>query len=413
MSLFLRLFSADYRAALAAEAAGDLQLAAERYALAGQTEAAVRVHMARAARADTRVEAIRALRDALHWASPDTELRRRVAGELGAALLARAREEGIALERDRDRVRAAAELLVESGRHEEAGDALEAIDDDQGAAYAFERGGVVARMEVALARQAERAEQDRALRSAYAEYELLMRGGNRDQARAALQRCVAAADKKGSYRKLLDELETRLITSGRVVLRRRVAPGAPETVQLGRDVVVCAGPTITIGRDTTCELGLRSAGISREHACIERVDSTAEGGGPGFMLRDLDSRNGTLLGGLPIAGAVPLRDAGQFSLGEECELHFTAAGKPPTLTLRAMSGMDRGLLLIAGAPAQPLALTAAELDASLVFHDGRPCLVPSSPRSPIRLDGEVIARGEAQLIHGDVVVIGDVEMDVT
>ena len=46
-----RMFSADYRAAVAAEAAGDVELAAERYALAGEYAGAVRMHLARAARA--------------------------------------------------------------------------------------------------------------------------------------------------------------------------------------------------------------------------------------------------------------------------------------------------------------------------------------------------------------------------
>ncbi|HTM19458.1 MAG TPA: hypothetical protein VL172_03090, partial [Kofleriaceae bacterium] len=101
MGFFKRLFSADYRAAVAAEAAGDLELAAERYALAGYHDAAARMHMARAERAASHAEKVTALRDALHWASEDGDLRRPAARTLGEALLARARAEGVATERDR------------------------------------------------------------------------------------------------------------------------------------------------------------------------------------------------------------------------------------------------------------------------------------------------------------------------
>ena len=64
MTFFRRVFSADYRAAVAAEAAGNVDLAAERYALAGENEGAVRMHLARAARAGSRLAEIGALRDA-------------------------------------------------------------------------------------------------------------------------------------------------------------------------------------------------------------------------------------------------------------------------------------------------------------------------------------------------------------
>src|SRR4051812_50086324 len=71
-----RMFSADYRAAVAAEAAGDVELAAERYALAGEYAGAVRMHLARAARSPTRNGELGALRDALRWAGDDPALRR-------------------------------------------------------------------------------------------------------------------------------------------------------------------------------------------------------------------------------------------------------------------------------------------------------------------------------------------------
>ena len=182
MGFFKRLFSADYRAAVAAEASGDLELAAERYALAGHREAAVRVHLARADRAQSRADEITALRDALHWAPSDSEERRRVARALGNALLAKSRAEGIATERDRVRVREAAELLLEGGSHRIAGEAYELIGDDTAAVRAFRQGGLLDLMEQALDREDERQSREREVRQSFADYELHLRGGARDAA---------------------------------------------------------------------------------------------------------------------------------------------------------------------------------------------------------------------------------------
>lgn len=403
MSFLKRLFSADYRAAVAAEAAGDLELAAERYALAGQPDAAVRVHLARAQRADDRGAAIKALRDALHWAGPGSPHRPEVARSLGRALLARALDEGVATERDRERVREAARLLIDGGDHERAGDALERIGDDRAAATAFERGGLVHRMEVALARQSHERDRERALRDAFAEYEMRMRGGERDAARDALRACVTAAERKGEYRRLLDELESRLITGGRVELRRRSGADTP-------GVVLCGGAEITLGRDALSDLPLRAGGVSRAHAAIEvRRDGAARS----YLVRDAGSRNGTLLGGMPIAGAVPLLGDGAIALGEECTVAFATAGEPALLTLRIEGGLDRGTALRAGAEGDVLGLRdLLGLTATLRFERGRPLLDTDPPEATLSLNGDTVARGEVQLIHGDTIVIEGVEVDV-
>src|SRR5439155_18018729 len=121
-----------------------------------------------------------------------------------------------------------------------------------------------------------------------------MRVGRRDDARADLSRAIASAgDKAGEYRRMLDQLDTALLTAGKVELRRRGKPA----------IVVCAAPKIVLGRDALCDLALRAGGVSRQHAEIERES--------GFQLRDLDSRNGTTIRGLPLVGKVPLAGAGR------------------------------------------------------------------------------------------------------
>src|SRR5688572_460444 len=174
------MFSSDYRAAVAAEAAGNVDLAAERYALCGEFEGAVRMHLARAARAGTRLSEIAALRDAMRWAGDDPALKRKAAAALGKALWEAAKAEGIATERDRAKVREAADLLVTGDEHALAGEALETIGDHLGAATAYSAGGLVERMEQALAKDDDAAERARGEKDAFAGYETAMRVGRRD-----------------------------------------------------------------------------------------------------------------------------------------------------------------------------------------------------------------------------------------
>ncbi len=391
MGIFKRLFSADYRAALAAEAAGDLDLAAERYALCGQLESAVRIHLARAERARSRAEEIDALRDALHWAPREGEWRHKASVRLGNALLAQVRAEGVATDRDKERVRNAAGLLEDAGEFAVAAQAYESIGDDNAAARAFEKGGQVEKMEAVLERLERQSDEVRALRQTFADYELAYLGGERFRARDLLRRCVELAEHKGEYRQLLDELESKLVSAGRIVLELR------KTLRL-----TCASaPSIRLGRDPRCELTLRSQGVSREHAVLQREDK-------GYSLTDLHSRNGTLVGGLPFDGALPLHDTGSFQLGPECKANYAIdAGR---LTLSFESGLDQSSRLLCAPDNQAIDLEAHGVLAQLTFRDGRPVL--SSTRSELQLGGKRLAQASIELIRGDVLSVAGVELEV-
>jgi hypothetical protein len=393
VSFLRRVFSSDYRAAVAAEAAGNVDLAAERYALAGEHEGAVRMHLARAARAPTRQGEIGALRDALRWAAEDPELMKRASKALGRALWENAKAEGIATERDRQKVREAADYLAAGDDHASAGEALESIGDLAAASQAYSAGGLVERMEAALSKEDERYSKQREESDAFASYETHMRVGRRDDARADLARAIGAAgDKAGEYRRLLDQLDTALLTAGKVELRRRGKPS----------VVACAAPRIVLGRDALCDLALRAGGVSRQHAEIEH---TAEG----FQLRDLDSRNGTSLAGLPLVGKVPLVGSGRFGLGDELSLDFETAGD--ALILRVATGLDRGVTLIAGVDGQRLDLAPAGLGIDLVFQKGRPLLGRGTCKD-VRFNDEPLGDLRVQLIRGDRLLADGDEIDV-
>ena len=385
------MFSADYRAAIAAEAAGNVDLAAERYGLAGEHAGAVRMHLARAARASNRHLEIGALRDAIRWAGEDPALRRQAAAALGKALWESAKAEGIATERDRTRVREAAELLVIGEDHSLAGDALEAIGDHLAAANAYSAGGLVERMEAALGKDEDTQGKAHEEADAFAGYETAMRVGRRDDARAELVRAVAAARVAAEYRRLLDQLDTALLTGGRAELRRRNKPL----------IVVCAAPKIVLGRDQLCDLTLRTGGVSRQHAEIEHTDE--------YVLRDLDSRNGTSMRGLPLAGRVPLLDRGRFALGDDCQIDFELAGE--TLILRAASGLDRGIALMAGADGQRLGLAPLGLGLDVMFSRGRPLLGRGSCKD-VAFNDEPLGEVRVQLLRGDRLVCDGDEIDV-
>jgi tetratricopeptide (TPR) repeat protein len=392
MSILRRWLSADYRAARTAEAAGNPEAAAQHYALAGDFEAAVRMHLARAARAGERVGEIAALRDALHWAGEDPALRKLASGALGRALLAKALAEGVATQRDHEKVREAAALLLAGGEHRDAGKALERLGDHQAAAHAYSSGGLVELMESALTQDELENQGDHQAREAFADYELHLRLGRRDDARASLERALELAPSR-DRRRLLDDLLSRLITAGKVELRPRGG---------GAGLVASAGPVIGLGRDALCDLPLRAGGVSRRHAEIEIAEA------PRFALKDAGSRNGTLLGGLPIAGKMPLADRGVIELGEDCRIEFTVGGD--TLALVVINGLDRGRQLVAARAGDRIDLAPHGLACDLIFVDGRPWLGRSD--GEFRLGADVIAHGRAQLVAGDVVTLDGTEIDV-
>ncbi len=387
-----RMFSADYRAAVAAEAAGDVELAAERYALAGELAGAVRMHLARAARAPTRTSELGALRDALRWASDDPALCRQASAALGKALWEAVRAEGIATERDRGRVREAAELLVAGDNHALAGEALETIHDYLAAANAYSAGGLVEKMEAALARDDAAHHAMREEADAFAGYQTAMRVGRRDEARAELVRAVATASTGVEYRRLLDELDTALLSAGKVELRRRGKP----------PIVACAARKIVLGRDPLCDLALRAGGVSRQHAEIEHA-------GGGFALRDLDSRNGTSLAGMPLAGRVPLAVAGELGLGDDCPIDYEVTGD--MLLLRVRGGLDRGAALIAGNEHRRLDLAPLGLGLDVMFQRGRPMLGRGSCKT-VTFNDEPLGDLRIQVILKDRIVADGDEIDI-
>lgn len=122
-----------------------------------------------------------------------------------------------------------------------------------------------------------------------------------------------------------------------------VAMDAPETPHLldplGRPIPL-GTPVTLLGRDATCDVVIPDRRASRRHAEIVRGGeadisappaSSDPRAGSGFVLRDLDSTNGTLLNGRRLVAAERLHDGDVIEIAGA---HFTF--RDPDATLQTM-----------------------------------------------------------------------------
>jgi hypothetical protein len=97
--------------------------------------------------------------------------------------------------------------------------------------------------------------------------------------------------------------------------------GAPHALSAGRNVV---------GRKPEADLVILNASVSREHAELQRTDG-------GWQLRDLGSRNGTVIDGRRVQGRAPLLDRSQVRFGE---VAFVFVGRPIAMPERGARSIE-------------------------------------------------------------------------
>jgi hypothetical protein len=391
VTFFKRMFSADFRRAVAAEAAGDYSEAARAYALAGEHAKVAEMHLLRAERAPSPEGRLQELRAAVRWADPDALDGRAARRRIARALFTWAKQAGVVSDGDRAVVREAAGLFAEAGDHAGAGECFEFIGDDLAAAEAYQRAGDLEKLEAVLHREEQRRKKRHRVSDAFDEYKLKLQAGERDLALQSIRTALdeaAESDKQG-YRQKLEDLEARLLADWTVRLRISVA-GGQDTLYVGQF-------PLYLGREAICQVALRDAGISRRHLELSCNAS-------GFEMRDLSSKNGTTLDGVRLApgSILPLRHEGELGVGENCALKFRA--DQATLSLEVVRGLDRGMRVIAS----PSPIEVAGV-AELAFADGRPRLVTRG--AACQLNG-VLAGAPVQLIRGDVIDVGAVRIEV-
>jgi hypothetical protein len=78
------------------------------------------------------------------------------------------------------------------------------------------------------------------------------------------------------------------------------------------------GPVLLIGRDDTCDLVIPERQVSRYHASISIERDQ-------YLLRDLDSKNGTFVNGREVEDAHALQDGDEIQIAYCCKLAFVGA----------------------------------------------------------------------------------------
>lgn len=393
MGFFRRVFSADYRHALAAEAEGDYLAAARSYALCGEGGKVVEMHLRQASIDKDLSSRIRTLSSALGFAG-QTPLRSDVLRRLGEALAEQARDLGPSTVEGRRSLREAAVRFAEGEHHEQSGDCWLELGDRDQAAAAYSRAGLVEKVEQVLSVEEERHDRRRREDSCFKDYELMLQGGQRDQAAAALRSCIEAAERKGEYRRLLADLEERLIRDNRV------------TLEIGSDrLVLVGGFPLLIGREPDCQLQVRGQSVSRRHARIVRA---ADGE---LLIEDLGSHNGTQLSGLPLGAPLPLPPSATIGLGESCAVAARLLDASNGVCLVVERGLDAGKQVVAGDGTHDLSVVVDSGPPLLVwFEGGRPM---ARPRGPTLMLNGARTGGPVQLIRDDLVELdGGVQIRV-
>jgi tetratricopeptide (TPR) repeat protein len=304
LAFFDRIFGKGRQTAAArtAELRGDLAGAAELFGEAGQPEEAARVMILRAdGETDARAK-LQFLAQAAQLAAAggdrQKEARRRRA-ELLLALAGDASVSAIA----RHEVIEAARDLEAIGEPLKAAEAFARAGDKEGEARALQAAGDVERLEFLLSSEQFKERTSRAREDRTKDVDLMIECGRRREALAALDELLRATPDDAPLRERANALRSRMVMAPIVCLE-----------MLGERWTMVLGDEVVIGRSEGA-IKVSSNAVSRQHLRISRD-------GDDVVVRDLESRNGTQLRGINLAGTLPVRDGIELKLGREVSLRI-------------------------------------------------------------------------------------------
>jgi hypothetical protein len=289
--------------ARAAELRGELAEAAALFAKAGRLDEACRIMVLRG---DGELDPAVRLRHYVQAAAtaPEGSAACDLAKRKRAALiLALATEQNVTPALKQDLLEAAREL-ERLGEHGQAADAYGRAGDVEGEARNLARAGEIDKLDALLVAAQDRDRDVLARREAHQEIGSLAASGRRREA-ATLAR--TSTD---------DAIRER----GKGIESRRVSGDIVAVVLRGQRLLLVLGQEVVVGRTAT--LSVASAAVSREHVAIARR-------GQDVVVRDLGSRNGTLLRGLALAGEANVADGIELRLGKEVPLAVRPAVELP------------------------------------------------------------------------------------
>ena len=298
--------------ARAAELRGELGQAAALFAKAGRLDEASRVMLLRG---DAEMDPAARLRhyvQALATAPAGTDAHTHARRKHATLVLGMAGSEAMtpALRQD---LLAAGRDLEAIGEPEKAAEAFALGGDVEAEARALARAGDVEKLDALLLGQQGRDRENLARREAHGEVVALVASGRR---REAVALALASGDEAARER-------------GRGIEARRIS-GEVVSVSLdGRAMKLVLGDEVTVGR--VGAVSVASAAVSRQHVTVARR-------GNDVVVRDLGSRNGTLLRGLALAGEAMMGDGIEVRLGKEVPLVVRPATELPGAVALEIAG---------------------------------------------------------------------------
>lgn len=121
---------------------------------------------------------------------------------------------------------------------------------------------------------------------------------------------------------------------------------------------------VLIGRDPSCDIHLPDRQVSRRHATVRRSAG-------GYVVIDHESKNGTWVNGVPVAGTARLRDGDELSVAARFKLFFVdaEATAPMVFTGHGLR-LDLGTLtvFVNGIPLDP-ALSSAQWELLRLLYE--------------------------------------------
>jgi hypothetical protein len=217
---------------------------------------------------------------------------------------------------------------------------------------------------------------------------------------ADARRRVMDLDKTAERRAALDatraaiaEQDDEVVKDAARAIRARLPREAVVDLEIEGKTLRCAfGAEVTIGRgEATIVVGARA--VSRTHVRIKRRAGAV-------LVEDLDTRNGTMLAGARVEGAIPVGDGIRLELGGEIPLRVE-----PTREAIERDVAPEGVIVeVAGARfVAPLGeLVVGDFRVDRVFYEGEPFLVLRTPSgAPRPILGEFELAASVELCHGD------------
>jgi hypothetical protein len=198
----------------------------------------------------------------------------------------------------------AARDLEAVGEPLKAAEAFARAGDKEGEARALQAAGDVERLEFLLSTEQFKERVSRARDDRTKDVDLMIECGRRREALTALDDMLKATPDDAPLRERANGLRARQVMAPIVCLD-----------MLGERWTMVLGDEVVIGRSEGA-INVSSNAVSRQHLRIVRD-------GDDIVVRDLESRNGTQLRGINLAGALPVRDGIDLKLGREVSLHIS------------------------------------------------------------------------------------------